>query len=518
MDPNKMNTLFLGCFGILGLYRIYRYVLNLNIERFLAKKPLEHEDSTSNTTDYRNVAIFNSFANRDSGFPVLENQQAYALLLLSLSNVVELSGPAEKALLTQVMDESCLNMMLELLKTSTDYSLQDKAMEIICLLSENGENCNRLAEKGVLRVMLQKMGSELTPQNSNSIYQAAFIVQNILQNVLQHKSSRFSNQYITDGLLSNILNIFKNHDQYSYPTIKILVDIVNQLSIRDYLCRKLFNAKIEVGILTLLNEHTSETSQVRKLLETMLNIMTQSGASADDQNIIIWAIGMIHELLIQDVGNKDFSRINGLAQLLSNHLNLSKATYANGLILRIYWCLYNHKDEMRVFSNEIIKTPVLLRILGLLGLKDYEICYWVVDILSRVSANAISHPWIVSSNFFSNIRIFLKSKNDYNRQIRQDLSIICMHLLNSEVGSSILESVDSFNEVYLDLLENKTPEIILNLSLAVIGHSIHTKKSTSIYYTKDLENGFIDLLLDQTHDRLHIQAAKNAASLVNIGI
>ncbi|OLY79199.1 E3 ubiquitin-protein ligase [Smittium mucronatum] len=194
----------------------------------------------------------------------------------------------------------------------------------------------------------------------------------------------------------------------------------------------------------------------------------------EDQLIVSWGIGMIHELVINDVGHSEFKSFSNFIKLLTNHITTSKAAYVNGLILRIFWYLHNDRQNDGKFTTELISPPVLTRILGLLTQRDHETSYWALSLISGVSNNGV-----VAKN---------------------------------------LEKIPYFKDLFSLLVNQGVPDTTLNLSQSLAGYVILAGKKKVSLFSLKLKHDLFKLLLDQKLDRIQIQAAKTISSLLSTGL
>eukprot|EP00124_Ichthyophonus_hoferi_P004695 Ihof_evm1s551 gene=Ihof_evmTU1s551 len=98
---------------------------------------------------------------------------------------------------------------------------------------------------------------------------------------------------------------------------------------------------------------------------------------SDDAELVWWALGLIHELALKDIGKEEIRKSHGV---LKAFLQVLTSTESNALIyvLRTLGFLAIRNDE---FKMEILNSPILDHVLNNMNFSNTDIVYWTVVLL-----------------------------------------------------------------------------------------------------------------------------------------
>ncbi|PVU96903.1 hypothetical protein BB561_000882 [Smittium simulii] len=467
-------------------------------------------------------------------------EREYALLLLTIFAYPPLQLQSSYILLHLSLNKSNLNFLIKYAKLDYNSSNKTKAFAILSMISEEPIYAKMLYERDFTQVLVQKLSNSFEKDDLEVQTYASTVLCNIFSNLSGALFNSCASIALANRLISRILQILKNNSDYNYEILNNMIDIIYNFSIKEKLNPTLFVGDISIGVVYLLRDFTRDIKTTNKLIEILVRTTTQSTSNqknkkeilqvlldldvitilnsllySEDQSIVSWTIGMIHELVIHNVGIEKLAEIPGIVKLLCHHLTISKVNYANGLILRILWYLQTEMSSRYLIRAQLTEPAVFVRVISLFRLDDHETCYWIVSFLSGLSVDVDTHPWIIASSIFSCVLNLLQRENDYNNQIRITVSILISHLFDSRVVSLNLKKVKSLKSLVKFLIESKVPEVTLTITSAIINLSIINPNNVAYFYSTELQTNLFEVILDKSLDRLHLHAAKSISSLIN---
>ncbi|KAJ1945571.1 hypothetical protein GGF37_001634 [Kickxella alabastrina] len=140
--------------------------------------------------------------------------------------------------------------------------------------------------------------------------------------------------------------------------------------------------------------------QMVQLLELGTVDVIAACTHQDDQGMSSWGIGFLHEFMSRSVGKAQLAARPGLVRRPCRRLVMGKYAYTNHLILRSLWCLFTMREIAAVpAALAEVTQPENLRLVLAMFVSDNnaEAHYWSVALISRVSAPASTHQWILRS-------------------------------------------------------------------------------------------------------------------------
>lgn len=109
--------------------------------------------------------------------------------------------------------------------------------------------------------------------------------------------------------------------------------------------------------------------------------------------LVSWAIFLMHEFIIKDVGRKEFCELKGLLRVLL--MLLSEESCIPRIILRSLKCLgmNNEAFQLEMISNQVVKSTI-----PFIKSQDEEAQYWALSLLHDLMGFGESHKEFLDNN------------------------------------------------------------------------------------------------------------------------
>eukprot|EP00123_Amoebidium_parasiticum_P017132 comp23721_c0_seq1/m.40852 comp23721_c0_seq1/g.40852 ORF comp23721_c0_seq1/g.40852 comp23721_c0_seq1/m.40852 type:complete len:1427 (-) comp23721_c0_seq1:80-4360(-) len=313
-----------------------------------------------------------------------------ALGKLTRSENVALQQSAARMLMDRAMQDNNLSEIVDMC-SSEDKLDRLKAATTLGLLAKTDENKDKLVQQGALGALAQCVVVETDLPLQRVAIMGVF---DLVYNNDDNKEQLLGLGMV--GPLLQILETSKSKDLLYWALV-----LVHQLALKNEARDEI----IQHGGLRIL-VHTTRSSQghahmqklcchslvqlcsthnnSKKGLEHLQEIVDEGIVplavvclKSEDVELVWWALGLIHELALKDVGKDEIRKAHGLVKALLQVLGSSES---NALIyvLRTLGFLAIRNDE---FKMEILQSAILDHVLNNLSSTNPDIVYWAVVLM-----------------------------------------------------------------------------------------------------------------------------------------
>eukprot|EP01135_Chromosphaera_perkinsii_P002552 Nk52_evm68s224 gene=Nk52_evmTU68s224 len=417
---------------------------------------------------------------------------------LTRSENVSLKRSAAQILLDRTMHSKNIRFVVSSACRGNSMELRCKAATTLGLLAKSDENKEKLIRYGALFVLVECCERDASFRLRKLAIIPLFD--------LIYGNSQAKKMVVKSGIIKVLIEILRERKSRDLSYWALVV--VHQLSLNEDLREELV-CMSALPVLTRMtrasqgNDHTQKlclhtlvllTSTDNELSYSSLNEIVECGIikpavvslKSDDAELVYWALGLIHELALKDVGKDELRECPGILKAIYGVLNSSEANVQK-IVLRTLGFLAIKND---VFKYRVLNSGILSRLVVCLSSGDPDVSHWAIVLIHDLAMyGEVASEKLLKTEGIIAALVQLTHKGDsfISRLVAETLGFICAYEQYHPklVDSGALDAIMLFANADDDELHFWAAALLLNLTVT----SDSVKKSI-------IDSGGVDALID----------------------